>query len=99
MLRYQAKFDVGAYDHSSFIIREEKDVMQWAVVFITNFIMQPCQSYSYKTEVVVPSKVSQFISFAEKGTNVMHSEDQFGGYWTLTSVEGDRGIQRCRATG
>ncbi len=41
----------------------------------------------------MPSKVSQFISFAEKGTNVVHSEDQLAGYSTSTGVEGDRGIQ------
>ncbi len=66
--------------------------------FITNFIMQPCQSYFYKTEVVVPSKVSQFVSSVEERTNVVHSEGHLGGYSNLTGGEGDRGIQSFRAT-
>ncbi len=50
--------------------------------------MQPYLSYPYYIQVLLPGKVSQFLSFVEKGTGIEHSEDLLGSYWSPTGNEG-----------
>ncbi len=49
--------------------------------------MQPCFSYPYNIQVLLLDKVSQFLSFVEKGTGIEHSEDQLGSYWSPPGMD------------
>ncbi len=64
-----------------------KKAVTWKTDFIiTNSTMPPC--WPYYILVLAPGKVSQFISFVEEGTDIEHSEDHLGGYWSPTAMEG-----------
>ncbi len=44
--------------------------------------------YPYYIQVILLGKVSQLVSFVEKGTGIEHDEDQLGSYWSPPGMEG-----------
>ncbi len=50
--------------------------------------------YPYYMQVCLLGKVSQVLSFVDKGTDIEHSEDQLGSYWSPPGLEGGTWITK-----